>query len=429
MGYAAADIADWWDKQKKASERELEHWVDENPQWWTVVAATAVQTSMDLGQGMVDALRFGEGAAEGGVKGFGKDFLRLITLAGPLGKAGGMLSRMANARYIRFAVSAKGMTGPCTFTAANNALTVTSRSAKNLFLTAKEAAKALNKPLSGLAKVGGKYKLGAWIDDLIPFLRSQGARIKTLQNVSSVDEAVNAARTSNGVVVFAIKCTTTTGNVIKHSVIAFNDGVGVKFADYGGKFVPTLERLVENLKYGAVDAKGISLMTKASNAGAVLFEGSEVTGLLDDAVSVFKGGVIVLEGMTAIETYEDGVDLAMPVVIAAAPVPAEKMPIPPEVVKESFNAFKARVSGKPVLRMPEIRIVGSVAPRADWLTGVQYRLNAVGFGAGPVDGVLGPRTRKALRQFQETYRFTHSLMVDETPGPKTQSALVSICGY
>ena len=48
---------------------------------------------MDLGAGLVDVLRFGEGGTEGGVKGVGKDVLRLLILVGPLGGAGRATSR------------------------------------------------------------------------------------------------------------------------------------------------------------------------------------------------------------------------------------------------------------------------------------------------------------------------------------------------
>jgi len=421
----AADIADWWDKQKKESEKALEDWVDENPQWWTVVVATAVQTSMDLGQGFVDALRFGQGVAEGGWRGYGKDFLRLLTLLGPLGKVGGMASRFGNLNALKLAVKTEGVTGPCTFTAANDAMSIVSRNAKNLFLTAKEAAKALGKPLSQLARVGSKYKLAAWIDELIPFLRSQGVKIRTLSKIGSLEDVATAAKTQNGVVVFAIKYTTMAGRVIRHTVIAVADGFGrVRYADYGGRICTSLEELAMNLKLGAPDAQGIKLFTRPSSPGAVIFDGPEFTQLMDDAKKVFEGAVLVIEGFTAIETNEHGVDLAMPIVIAAAPVKE----IRPEVLKESFDAFKARRAGKPVVRMPEVKIVGNV-PRADWLTGIQYRLNHAGFGAGPVDGILGPRTKKALKMFQETYQGVHRLMVDGIPGPQTQEALVSVCGY
>ena len=53
------------------------------------------------------------------------------------------------------------------------------------------------------------------------------------------------------------------------------------------------------------------------------------------------------------------------------------------------------------------------------LSGVQARLNNLGYDCGPVDGVNGPRTKAAVMAFQKN----HGLEVDGIPGPKTQSAL------
>ena len=55
---AAAELADWWDKQHRDSNHILEEWVENNPQWWAVGLATTGATAMDLGHGVVDALRF-----------------------------------------------------------------------------------------------------------------------------------------------------------------------------------------------------------------------------------------------------------------------------------------------------------------------------------------------------------------------------------
>ena len=163
---ALSDLADWWDRQKRESEKALEEWVVDNPHWWAIGAATAVQTSMDLGQEIVDVLRLGEGAAEGGFSGYGKDALRLLVVLGPLARAGGTLSRfltpLARSGNLRFAVQVKGVTGPCTFQAVNNALAVTRR--QNLFLTVADMAKATGKSLSTVSKSGSSYKIAAFVD-------------------------------------------------------------------------------------------------------------------------------------------------------------------------------------------------------------------------------------------------------------------------
>ena len=111
--------ANWWDKQKRETEQILEDWVIENPHWWTIGAATAVHTSMVLGQGFVDVLRLGEGVAEGTAGGVGKDALRLLVVLGPLARAGAAASRalipLARAANIKIAVQVSGVTGLALF--------------------------------------------------------------------------------------------------------------------------------------------------------------------------------------------------------------------------------------------------------------------------------------------------------------------------
>jgi hypothetical protein len=101
---------------------------------------------------------------------------------------------------------------------------------------------------------------------------------------------------------------------------------------------------------------------------------------------------------------------------------------PVEVMKGSFEAFKSRKRGLGEIRLPLKAISAGkhVAPRPDWLTGVQFRLNALGFGSGPMDGIMGPRTEQATKRFQ---RSRPPLVVDGIPGPNTQGALVTACGY
>lgn len=67
--------------------------------------------------------------------------------------------------------------------------------------------------------------------------------------------------------------------------------------------------------------------------------------------------------------------------------------------------------------------IGHLDP-ADYLTGVQARLNALGYDAGPVDGIFGPRTKGAVKRFQEGYH----LDVDGIPGPITQGKLREVYG-
>lgn len=60
----------------------------------------------------------------------------------------------------------------------------------------------------------------------------------------------------------------------------------------------------------------------------------------------------------------------------------------------------------------------------DTVSGVQARLNNLGYDAGLVDGVTGPRTRGAVALFQRE----HGLFVDGIAGPRTQAKLAEIHG-
>ena len=420
---SASELADWWDQQKRESDAILTEWVQENPQWWAIGVAALTATAMDLGAGMVDALRLGEGVAEGGPSGIATDAMRLLVLAGPVARGGAALGRFAHARAIRLAVTTKGVTGPCTFTAVNNAVAITRFTSKNLFVTARDAAAALGKPLAGLATAGSKYKLAAWIDDVIPFLVKQGVRLRNLGTPKTLQDIAAAARAHDGVVIFAVEWIDMAGKLQRHSLIAVRTLKGVRYADYGGKFMTSVSDLAS--RGGVFAAKnGYSIASTTTKGTALLIKGMEEIGSLErHAMEVFRGALLLLEGMHAIET-PDGVDLAFPVVPAAA---IEKATHEPEVIKQSFAAFKARKAGHPLLRVPAVKIHGrpNGPPRSDYLTGVQYRLNALGFAAGPVDGINGPRTIRAVREFQRTY----DLAVDAIPGPITQAKLVELCGY
>lgn len=420
-----SELADWWDKQRKDSEKILGQWVEDNPQWWAIAVATATSTAMELGAGMVDALRFGEGIAQGTWKGVATDVMRALVIIGPAARVGGTLGRLAQARMIRLAVSTKGVTGPCTFTAVNNAATIASNSGRNLFLTARDAARALGKPLANFAtEASGKYKMAAWIDDLVPFLEQQGVRAKSLGIPKTMQEVVNAASSERGPVIFAMEWVDSAGKLRRHSMIAVRTLRGVRFADYGGKFMTSLSELAQ--RGGIWMAKnGYNVASIANKGQAVLVEVDSFAGVLEKyGLQVMGGGMLTLDGMHVVETNEDGVDLAFHVMPAAV---VEKGAHEPEVIKQSFEAYKARHQGKPLLRMPPVTIKGrrNGPPRSDWLTGVQYRLNAAGFGAGPVDGIEGPKTKNAVKEFQKTYGLT----VDGIPGPITQAKLVEVCGY
>ena len=75
--WAASGIADWWDEQHRTAKEELDRFVENNPNPFGVVVATALAPAMDIGAGTFDTLRFGQRLADGGVEGSGKDDLQI----------------------------------------------------------------------------------------------------------------------------------------------------------------------------------------------------------------------------------------------------------------------------------------------------------------------------------------------------------------
>jgi len=67
--------------------------------------------------------------------------------------------------------------------------------------------------------------------------------------------------------------------------------------------------------------------------------------------------------------------------------------------------------------------IGHLDP-VTFATGIQARLNNLAFNCGNVDGIIGPKTKAAVRAFQEYY----GLQVDGIPGPITQAKLKELHG-
>lgn len=67
--------------------------------------------------------------------------------------------------------------------------------------------------------------------------------------------------------------------------------------------------------------------------------------------------------------------------------------------------------------------LGALDP-IDTVEGLQGRLNNLNYPAGPIDGIMGPRTTEALRNFQRD----NDLVIDGKYGPKTKEKLKEVFG-
>ena len=93
----------------------------------------------------MDLLRFGEGAAEGGWRGYGKDAIRLVGLMGPLGKAAKFVQVGANAHLAKLIVDPGR--GICGWISGTQAFRQTGTRA---FAAVEDLAQAMSRPLSEL---------------------------------------------------------------------------------------------------------------------------------------------------------------------------------------------------------------------------------------------------------------------------------------
>ncbi|MDM0116624.1 peptidoglycan-binding domain-containing protein [Variovorax sp. J22R133] len=421
---SASSIADAFDAKRLKRVKDLEEWVQDNPQWWAVALATTGATAMEFTGGYVDLLRLGEGVAEGSWSGAGKDALRLLSLLGPMGRVTGKLTPLLRQQQLlsglRLAVKPAGISGPCTFQAANNVAQLAK--GKSVFVTITDMARARGKQVADLAVDDkGRRVLAAFIDDLLPTLRAAGVQARRVIDLKNVEDVVKLTRGTRRVVVFAFEVAIKgKEKPIRHSVMAFRDTAGqVRFADYGGKVFESLEALVQ--RWGQA-SQPFALMQK--NASAVMVETGHIDGIVRNQVTLLTHvPALVLQGVELIETAFGGAELAVPVTLAAAALPAASDPSPSAVIVESFDNFVLRKGGEAPRASAR---PASGVPRSDWLTGVQYRLNHLGYGAGPVDGAMGPRTERAVRSFQKD---NSPLKPDAIPGPRTQARLAAVCGY
>jgi hypothetical protein len=180
---------------------------------------------MDVGAGTVDTLRFGQGSAEGGVAGFGKDALRLIGLMGPLGKGAKMVQTASQAKLARLIVDPGG--GICGWVSGTQALRQTGTKA---FATVHDLAQALGKTISDLG--------GSGLANRVELFRQLGARISALKAVKTIEDVASMTPNNGAVTMFNIFGKRMNKGVLEdvgHAVYAYRDNLGrLRILDRGG---------------------------------------------------------------------------------------------------------------------------------------------------------------------------------------------------
>jgi Putative peptidoglycan binding domain len=96
--------------------------------------------------------------------------------------------------------------------------------------------------------------------------------------------------------------------------------------------------------------------------------------------------------------------------------------IPPDLEQAKLEVKIRGTNNKTIEQRWTLKL-GHLDP-ADKPSGIQARLQNLGYDCGEVDGIIGPKTRAAVRDFQQDAGLT----VDGIAGPKTQAALKSAHG-
>ena len=96
--------------------------------------------------------------------------------------------------------------------------------------------------------------------------------------------------------------------------------------------------------------------------------------------------------------------------------------IPPDLNQATLHLTFHGKTGQAINRDWLLRL-GNLDP-IEMISGVQARLNNLGYRSGEVDGVSGPKTQSAVRQFQED----EGLTIDGVAGMETCATLKSMYG-
>ena len=221
--WAASAIADWWDEQQRTAKEELDRFVENNPDLFGVVVATAVAPAMDIGSGTIDTLRFGQGQSDG--NGVDNEDLRLIGLIGPLGRVAKIVHTAANAKLARLIVDSGD--GTCSWVSGTQALR---QSGVKAFAAVDDLARALGKKIAEFD--------GIALSSLGVSLRQVGARMGAIRSVTSLVEIGHMTPNDGAVTLFSVFGKRVERGVLRQvsrALYAYRDNEGqLRILDPGG---------------------------------------------------------------------------------------------------------------------------------------------------------------------------------------------------
>lgn len=179
-----------------------------------------------------DLLRLGtfdpdDTSAWGITKGLGANALRVISVIGPAGRALGWAARYAGLAAVTKLTSIPGATGPCTYVAANNAVSLLRGQTKQIFASVDDIVAAGGSP-------AGAFRIDvANMEPVRRAMEAGGIFVKRVFGAHSIDDALNVARKGDGPVSFSVQWTQPNGQTAGHALTAMKDAWGrVRILDY-----------------------------------------------------------------------------------------------------------------------------------------------------------------------------------------------------
>lgn len=229
--WVLTDAADWFDRQRGASDQILDRWVEDSQySVGSMVGASATKALMTFGGGFVDLLRLGDGLKQGTLGGVGTDALRFAAIF-PVGKAVSLLKTTKGITAARFVADTGGPN--CFWVASAKALRQLHHSTSGrLLVGVEDLAKALGMPMNALWTIPN-------LATGIGFLQRLGVRVGTVTKVGTSRDIERLLPRDGSILLLAVRVEQAGKMVGGHAIYAFRNALGqVRYMDrtVGGNF-------------------------------------------------------------------------------------------------------------------------------------------------------------------------------------------------
>jgi LysM domain len=247
MEYTAANLADWWDATAEEYWQQQDDFIiqanqlgDAHPvivlaTWFNNFVATAPNRgALAVAGGLADVFRLGSDLTFDSVGGFVKgavlEGLRLLTIAAPI--SGGFKKEIRHKALLaltKVEYPAGNPSSPCQYAAFNNILSFFKGNKDMMFVDVRDIAIFRGSDRGIFLKNLLEHPL------IVRVLANRGITFKPLSQIQTIQQAIDAARRSAGVIRFTFKFSSKPGGKpdTAHVVLAIKDLKGnVRIVDY-----------------------------------------------------------------------------------------------------------------------------------------------------------------------------------------------------